>query len=148
MSRIQRPYPWIGGKPPDVDPVRVLIAGTRDFTDFDLLIERMDYYTWWFDVVEVVHGGQKLKIGFNQWAGADYYGGRWAELRWFTQKVFRPDWSQGPKAGPLRNEEMAQYLRPKDVAVFFWNGVSTGTADMISRVKRNGNKYRIVRYKD
>jgi glycerophosphoryl diester phosphodiesterase len=36
-------------------------------------------------------------------------------------------------AGPMRNEQMAQYA---DALIAVWNGVSTGTGDMIDRMRK------------
>lgn len=51
-------------------------------------------------------------------------------------------------AGPIRNREMADHLArvPEAFAVAFWDGVSSGTGDMIALVRKIKVPLRIVRY--
>lgn len=51
-------------------------------------------------------------------------------------KVFLPKWKlQDKAAGPLRNLQMA---REATHAFIIWNGISTGTKNMIENVKKMG----------
>lgn len=120
--------------------VKVCVFGTRTFNDFELLCDRMDFYCHLIKGFVHVSGGAK---------GADRLGERWAEksMNWIKTTVrFHPDWSKGKKAGPLRNEEMADFLGFKDFAVGFWNGRSPGTADMIRRLESHHIPHVVVRY--
>ena len=51
---------------------KVIIAGGRDFSDYELLLEKCDYYLTEKTNVEVVSGGAK---------GADILGERYAKER-------------------------------------------------------------------
>ena len=106
--------------------IRVIIAGTRTFSDYDLLCERVD------DLlakckdkeIEIVSGGAK---------GADALGERYAEEHGLPCKVFPADWDKyGKAAGPIRNKQMAEYA---DACIVFWDGKSRGTNNMITEVR-------------
>lgn len=111
--------------------MRVIIAGTRTIRSLPLVRRAIEESG--FDVTEVVSGGAR---------GVDGIGEVWARIRKVPTKVFPADWSQGKKAGPLRNEQMAAYA---DALVAVWNGKSRGTADMIERAKAHGLKVHVFR---
>jgi hypothetical protein len=136
-------------KYPDVVPLKVCVFGTRDFTDFRLLCRKLDKYTVMFDDVVVISGGNKTKIGYGKYAGADYLGETWAFLphNRYTVLRFHPDWdTYGKAAGPIRNEEMALYTGPHGLAVGFWDGKSPGTRSMIELCRKHGVPLKVVRY--
>lgn len=129
-----------------VEPCRVIVAGTRTFGDYDLLKRTMDEFTFWMDDVLVVSGGNKHRIGYNQWCGADFYGERWAfePYNRYTVMRFHPDWdTHGRAAGPIRNREMADFA---EYLVAFWDGVSAGTRDMIDVATAKGLYVHVVQY--
>ena len=65
-----------------------------------------------------------------------------------TCKVFPADWKKwGKAAGPIRNREMLLYAKERaPVIVAFWNGISSGTRDMIEQAENAGVEVHIVRY--
>jgi hypothetical protein len=63
--------------------------------------------------------------------GPDRYGHDWAVLRGIPVAKFPAVWDY-KGAGFERNNAMADYA---DAALIFWDGKSTGTADMIKRMK-------------
>jgi len=108
--------------------IKLLIAGSRNFTDLALLTEEVDSflsdYRYPDEEVEIVSGGAR---------GADRLGERYAKGKGFPVKLFLPDWdSEGKSAGVIRNGQMSNYATH---AVIFWDGVSKGTADMVKRCK-------------
>jgi hypothetical protein len=116
--------------------VKVIIAGGRDFKDYDLLCQKTDYYLSRQSEIEIVSGTAK---------GADKLGERYAEERQYPIKRFPADWgSFGKRAGYIRNTEMAEYA---DALIAFWNGESKGTEHMINLAKEKSLKVRIVLYK-
>lgn len=105
-----------------MDEKKVIIAGSRTFSNFDLLIDYCDekLNEFYFDKVELVGGGAK---------GADYLGKEYAKLRGYKYREFSADWDKyGYAAGPIRNREMAEYA---DVLILFWDGKSRGSASML-----------------
>lgn len=106
---------------------KVIIAGGRDFTDFGYVKGYMATLPPWLEVTEVVCGMAQ---------GADECGHRWAQYNNIPVKKFPADWATfNKRAGPLRNLQMAEYA---DGLIAFWDGKSTGTADMIMQAKHHG----------
>jgi hypothetical protein len=112
--------------------MKVIIAGCRDFNNYDLLKSKLDFYFSNIEVTEIVSGAC---------SGADKLGERYALEHNIPVKRFPANWSLGRKAGPLRNEEMASYA---DALVAFWDLESRGTRDMINRAVAHNLKVRIV----
>lgn len=157
LNRMDRIPTLVGPKPfitvpTEVEPVKVIICGTRDFDDYEFLAKKMDRATFWFDRVEVIIGshGQRVERNFEYIdIGADGLGKRWAEWNWWTYKTFWADWdNEGRAAGPIRNTQMAKYTRPDGFCVAFWDGKSPGTADMIKKFKKycDPSHLRVYRY--
>lgn len=130
-------FVWTPPKfPPHVK--KVLVAGTRTFADQRLMRDRLDLATFWFSDVALVSGGAK---------GADRLAEAWAYKHRYTVVQFIPDWdAHGKAAGPIRNQEMVEYVKDGGFGLFFWDGRSPGTADCIERCKRAGVKHRVFRY--
>ena len=109
---------------------RVIIAGSRDFSDYDALKSYADVKLSNIsrrDSIEVVSGCARR---------ADTLGERYAEERGYGIKKFPADWNRyGKSAGYLRNVEMAEYA---DALIAFWDGKSKGTEHMIRIAKNRG----------
>ena len=115
--------------------VKIIVAGTRDFNDYDFLKEKLDGLIKFRKNTEIVSGTAK---------GADLLGEKYANERGFSIKRFSADWDKfGKSAGYKRNEQMAEYA---DVCVCFWNGKSKGTQHMINLANNHGLKVFIIRY--
>jgi len=115
--------------------MKVIIAGSRDFNDYDLLCRKADKILSQQDDIEIVSGTAK---------GADKLGERYAEERGYKIKRFIPDWgSFGKRGGYVRNEDMALYA---DAFIAFWNARSRGTKHMIDIAEQQGLKTRIIKY--
>lgn len=117
--------------------MKVIICGSRGFTNYKLLKRKMNLYTLALGEVEVVSGGAE---------GADKLGERWACENYHKFHVFRPDYAKHGKKAPLvRNQEMVDFA---DALVAFWDGHSPGTRDVIDRAKAKRLKLRIVYYEE
>ncbi len=101
--------------------LKVLIAGSRDFNDYDRLKHDMFLFTkdlW--DKIEIVSGTAR---------GADQLGERYAKEHNIPVKRFPADWdTHGKQAGYLRNMQMAEYA---DHLICYWDGKSKGTKMML-----------------
>ena len=98
----------------------VIVAGGRDFDDWELLEYTLD---------RRLAGTKNLVIVSGCARGADKLGEKWAIKNGIEIKRFPADWfGEGDSAGHLRNVEMA---RVSDALIAFWNKRSTGTKDMI-----------------
>ena len=112
---------------------KLIIAGCRHFEDYKYLSAHMNLVIPpWIKVTEVVCGKAP---------GADTLGERWAIANNIPVKEFPADWDKHKRAaGPIRNSEMAEYA---DALVAFWDGKSTGTKDMIDKMRKK-NKWNCV----
>jgi len=114
--------------------IKVVIAGSRTFNDYELLKTKMDAILQNQTEVEIVSGTAY---------GADQLGERYAQERGYPVKRFPAQWEKfGRRAGYLRNEEMANYASH---VVVFTNG-SKGSQHMIDISTRLGLPLRIVRF--
>lgn len=105
------------------DIFRVIVAGSRDFTDYDLLKSKLDFLLKNRNNIIIVSGTAK---------GADKLGEQYAKERGYKIAEYPADWSLGKKAGYLRNKQMAENA---DAAVIFWDGESPGSKHMIDLAK-------------
>ena len=115
---------------------RVIIAGGRDFNDYQLLSTTMD------NLLRNIT--DEIVVVCGQARGADTLGEQYAKEHGYRVDYYPADWKQyGKRAGYLRNEQMAQNA---DALAAFWNGESRGTKHMIDLAKRYGLKVRIKKY--
>ena len=127
--------------------MKVIIAGSRTFTNYDLLKASLAGLS----ITEVVSGTAR---------GADKLGERYAKENNIPIKPFPAEWDNlniepciikinmyGKKynslAGKNRNTDMAKYA---DSCVVFWDGKSPGTADMIEKAKDHKLNLKIIKY--
>jgi len=123
------------------EPMRVIVAGSRKFTD-----QMTAFYE-----LDKLFEGKAVEVVSGRAAGADRLGELWAALRKQRLKCFPAEWDlHGKAAGYLRNIEMAKYAREQEggTLVAFWNGSSRGTAHMIQQARSMGLKVIIVSVED
>lgn len=120
-----------------ISKYRVIIAGCRDFNDYELLKEKCDYFLQDEKKEDVV-------IISGHSSGADALGERYAQERGFQLETFPADWkAHGRAAGPIRNARMASAA---NALIAFWDGKSRGTKNMIEIAKNHNLKVVVVRY--
>ena len=120
-----------------ISKYRVIIAGCRDFNDYELLKEKCDYFLQDEKKEDVV-------IISGHASGADALGERYAQERGFQLETFPADWkAHGRAAGPIRNARMASAA---NALIAFWDGKSRGTKNMIEIAKNHNLKVVVVRY--
>ena len=116
--------------------LRVIIAGSREFNDYDLLKKTMD------NVLANVRDDITMVCG--QARGADTLGEQYAKERGYAVQYFPADWNRyGKVAGYIRNTVMAKNA---DALVAFWDGQSSGTRHMIQTAQSLGLKVRVKTY--
>ncbi len=113
----------------------VIVAGGRDFDDYQLMSEVLDdYFTDKADariISGMAHGADALAI-------------RYADEHKMTKVLFPANWKRHPRrAGFLRNEDM---LEVATHLVAFWDGESHGTKHMIDIAKEKGIPIKIINY--
>lgn len=105
--------------------MKVIIAGKRDYDNYDGLLEAVEQSG--FDITAVVSGGAK---------GVDALVERYANEMKKPLLIFEADWkTQGRGAGPVRNRKMADNA---DALIAIWDGESRGTKNMIETATKNG----------
>ena len=127
--------------------LRVIIAGSRDFSDYELLkksaIEIITKKTMLPDLTRIISGGAR---------GADTLGERFANEMGLEISRFIPDWDGlGKRAGYVRNAEMAKFAVEDDndgMLIAFWDGQSRGTKHMIDLANKYGLEVHVVNYKE
>lgn len=127
------------------DDIRVIVAGTRSFTDYALAREKLD---------RIILGLQedfpckRIVIITGDANGADQSGNRYAYDRGYTLRKFPAEWRKyGRAAGPIRNAQMMDFAKETHpVLVAFWDGKSRGTKNMIDTAKREGASVYVIYY--
>ena len=117
--------------------LRVVIAGGREFNDFERLCKFCDNilrsYEEHFDQITIVSGNA---------IGTDRMGEEYSRLRGYNLMVFLADWFKfGKRAGIIRNAQMAEYAisdGAEGILIAFWNGKSRGTKNMIEVAETRG----------
>lgn len=120
--------------------MKVIVAGGRDFKDYDLLKSTLDGFQQEHgNITEVVSGTAK---------GVDKLGEKYANENNIPIKRFVPDWEElGKKAGHVRNRQMADYAKEYNgMLVAFWDKQSKGTKGMIDYATKIGLKSVVVYY--
>lgn len=118
---------------------KVVIAGGRNFNNYDLLKAKCDEL-----LSKKVKEGKKIVIVSGKAKGADSLGERYAQEKGYDVAEFPADWDTYDKrAGYMRNKQMAEY---GDACICFWDGISKGSKHMIDLSKKQGIPVRIVNY--
>ena len=112
--------------------MKVIIAGSRSFNDYDILCKVCDHLLKNQREVTIISGTAK---------GADQLGERYAKERNLSVIKFPADWgTHGKKAGYLRNKEMSNN---SDALIAFWDLRSPGTKSMIELAREKGLKVKV-----
>lgn len=134
-------------------PYRVIIAGGREYDDYEGLCRICDFTLSQLKTdIEIVSGTAR---------GADKLGEAYAKERGYPIEPFPAPWDdvEGKEpheiryhkdgkpywvgAGHYRNEQMAEYA---DAAIVFWDGESKGAKNMIELANAKGLKVKVARY--
>lgn len=106
--------------------MRVIIAGSRDFTDYEMLKRCVEQAIEEnkLDITEIVSGKAR---------GADTLGEQYAKEKGIPVRGYPADWDKyGKSAGYIRNEQMGKYA---DFLIAFWHPASKGTTNMIKIIR-------------
>lgn len=114
---------------------KVIIAGGRDFKNYDYLKECCN---------KALSNQTDIQIVCGMAKGADLMGKRYCQEKNFKIAEFPADWDGlGKKAGFMRNEQMADH---SNALIAFWDGSSKGTKHMIDLATKKGLKVKIYKY--
>lgn len=116
--------------------LKVIIAGGREFADYDLLKRVCNH------MLSVVKETSQVTIVSGGARGVDKMGERYAKEFGINLIIMNADWEKhGKSAGYKRNQEMANVSTH---LIAFWDGKSRGTKHMIDIAKRDGLKSHVV----
>ena len=105
--------------------MKVVIAGSRDITDYDILLKAIKECP--FKITEVISGCAR---------GVDTLAENFAEDYGLKLHLFPADWKRlRNAAGPIRNAQMADFA---DAVLCVWDGKSPGTKDMMNQARKRG----------
>ena len=115
---------------------RVIIAGSRDFTDYQFLRQKCDA------ILSSKRQDSNIVIISGTARGADRLGEQYAREHGYQIERYPADWdNDGHAAGPIRNARMADNA---DALIACWDGRSRGTKNMIETAKVKGLAVRVI----
>jgi len=118
--------------------MKIAIVGSRKFNDYQLLKKIINEYIVQLNnaKITIVSGGAK---------GADALAEKFSQEFDCEMKVFYPNWELfGRNACSVRNMQIVTYA---DIIFAFWDGVSPGTKDSITKAEQMNKKLTIIQYK-
>lgn len=121
-----------------MDNFKVIIAGSRGFSNYKLLHEQCNKFLRekrkTYNII-IISGGAR---------GADKLGEKYSQDEGFELEVYLADWDKyGKRAGFRRNEQMGELA---DALIAFWDGKSHGTKHMIDIMNDKKLEVRVVEY--
>jgi hypothetical protein len=121
-----------------MEDYKVVIAGGRDFDNYELLSKTCD-----FMLSEKIKTHNVVIIS-GAARGADTLGERYAQEHGLGLDRHPANWDlHGKAAGYIRNKEMVDIA---DACICFWDGKSKGTKHTIDLSIEKGIKLKIVHY--
>ncbi len=107
--------------------MRTIIAGSRECTDYNILLEVIAVVSTSWDISAVLSGTAR---------GPDRLGERWAGENNIPLEQFPADWDlHGNSAGYIRNSVMAKNA---EALIALWDGSSKGTGHIIDLARKSG----------
>lgn len=113
--------------------MRLIIAGSRSFRDYNILVDNIEILCFKCDVsphdLEIISGGA---------VGADSLGEIYAQKNNLPLTIMKANWDvHGKSAGMVRNSNMSEIA---DACIVFWDGKSRGSKNMIDIATKKGLK--------
>lgn len=121
-----------------MDNFKVIIAGSRGFSNYKLLREQCNKY------LREKRKTSNIIIVSGHARGADTLGEKYAQDEGFALEIYPAQWKKlGKQAGYRRNEQMAEVA---DALIAFWDGESKGTKHMIDIMNAKSLQVKVVEY--
>lgn len=118
--------------------IKVIIAGSREFNDYEILRDFCDYL-----LANKVAEGYKITIISGHARGADMLGEKYAKEKGYDLIVMKANWPKYKKnAGRIRNNKMAEI---GNALIAFPIGESPGTRHMIEVARKNNLMVREIK---
>ena len=114
---------------------RVVVAGCRNYKKYDEAKAYIDF------CISNIRKENEIVIVSGCASGADALGERYAKENGLRLEKYPAEWKKyGNRAGPRRNEQMAQFC---DYVICFWDYKSNGTKSMIEYAQKYNKPIRI-----
>lgn len=114
--------------------MKLIIAGSRGFNDYELLKDKIQKITQNQNIECIISGEAR---------GADSLGERYAQEFNMPLLKFKPNWDlYGKGSGYRRNVEMAENATH---LIAFWDGESKGTNHMIQIMSKMCKPFRVIK---
>jgi len=130
--------------------LRIIVAGSRDFRDYQLLSDTIMEFLTDKDDIDIVDNPSQVKFISGTARGADVLGEQFAYTWGYDVIRFPADWNNlGRRAGYIRNEEMAKFACEngnQGMLIAFWDGKSKGTKHMIDLANKYGLEVHVVNF--
>lgn len=121
-----------------MDNFKVIIAGSRGFSNYKLLREQCNKF------LREKRKTSNIIVVSGHARGADTLGEKYAQDEEFALEIYPAQWKKfGKRAGYRRNEQMAEVA---DALIAFWDGSSKGTKHMIDIMNEKNLLVRVVEY--
>lgn len=121
-----------------MEDYKLIIAGSRNFTNYDQLREIIDRVRAHLNKKE-----KELVVVSGTARGADKLGERYAREHNLKIEAYPADWKEyGKSAGFKRNSDMS---KAANGLVAFWDNKSNGTRHMIKKMKTNRKPTLIIK---
>lgn len=123
-------------------PVKVIITGGRDFDNYELFKETLNYLFGALAVKLIAGACDRGTLTYARQDGTKVYGAdglteRYAAEFGYDFYPYPANWNKyGKAAGPIRNSEMIK--TGAEVCIGFWDGKSKGTKDMMTKADNAG----------
>lgn len=117
---------------------KVIIAGSRGFSNYRLLKEQCNKY------LREKRKTCNIVVVSGHARGADTLGEKYAKEEGFDLEIYPAQWDKyGKSAGFRRNEQMGNIA---DALIAFWDGKSHGTKHMIDIMNEKNLQVKVVEY--
>lgn len=118
---------------PETKDFRVVVAGSRDFSDYNKLSAELNKF---------LKGKKNVVIISGTARGADRMGEQYASEHGYKVERFPAEWGVYHKgAGPIRNMQMVETA---DAVVAFWDNQSSGTRNIIDCARQKHIPYKVI----
>jgi len=115
--------------------IKLAVIGSRDFNDYNLIKEVLDFFISNYEKVTIVSGGAR---------GADKLSERYAKENELDTDIYPADWEKhGKGAGYIRNQTIWDN---SDIGIAFWDGKSKGTEHSFKISKKQSKDLHVFNY--
>lgn len=130
--------------------LRIIVAGSRGFYDYQLLSDTLMDYLAEMDDKDVVDNPSQVKFISGTCRGADVLGEQFAYTYEYDVIRFSVECDLYGKAADYKqSEEIVKFASEAyGVLIAFWDGQSKGTKHMIDLANKYGLEVHVVNYKE